>query len=178
MSYLSYLNLVSYHRCIHLISDIGMVSWTEPYDYSSRRGRKEPEILAAASVKRLFLQDMPYLVGGYCLHDSMTQISEEDKIITGSKISSGMQNRTSNQGSSGSILSMADKYKYMRETFRKRLAFGEDSPPFLSSFVLFSPWAPKMHLLLFSYQVRIPKFIWVIIFIHLISAFVTSFMER
>lgn len=98
---------------------------SEPYDYSSRRGRKEPEVLAAASVKRLFLQNMPYLVGGYCLHHSLIWISEENKIAVGSNISAGIQNRASSHVSSRSILSMTDKYKYMRETFRKRLAFGK-----------------------------------------------------
>ncbi|KAF2322266.1 hypothetical protein GH714_009861 [Hevea brasiliensis] len=37
---------------------------TEPYNYFGRRGRKEPEALAAASLKRLFVENQPYLVGG------------------------------------------------------------------------------------------------------------------
>ncbi|KAK9668556.1 hypothetical protein RND81_13G068400 [Saponaria officinalis] len=90
----------------------------EPYDYSGRRGRKEPEILAAASIKRLYLENMPYLVGGFSRHGALTG-------IRGSKFSAEIQNRTSNLGVPQSILSMADKYKYMRETFRKRLAFGK-----------------------------------------------------
>ncbi|XP_074264191.1 histone-lysine N-methyltransferase ATX2-like [Silene latifolia] len=90
----------------------------EPYDYSGRRGRKEPEILAAASVKRLYLENKPYLVGGFSQHESLTD-------IIGSKFCVEIQNRISNQGGSQSILSMADKYEYMRKTFRKRLAFGK-----------------------------------------------------
>jgi len=129
-----------------------MLSWAEPYDHSSRRGRKEPEVVAAASVKRLFLQNMPYLVGGYCLQYSLTRISEVDNIVVGSKISSGIQNRTSNHGSSISILSMADKYKHMRETFRKRLAFGEDPVALLLPSLIFVPlpllpWPLKLTML-------------------------------
>ncbi|KMT11027.1 hypothetical protein BVRB_5g112470 [Beta vulgaris subsp. vulgaris] len=94
----------------------------EPYDYSARRGRKEP---AAASAKRLFLENMPHLVGCYYVHDSMSRTSEEDNVDTGSKFSSAIQSGSSNQEALPSILSMADKYRYMRETTRKRLAFGK-----------------------------------------------------
>ncbi|OMP03819.1 hypothetical protein COLO4_10182 [Corchorus olitorius] len=41
---------------------------TEPYNHFGRRGRKEPEALAAASLKRLFVENQPYLVGGCCQH--------------------------------------------------------------------------------------------------------------
>lgn len=94
----------------------------EPYDYSARRGRKEPEILAA---KRSFLQNMPHLVGCYYVHESMARIAAEDNVDTGSKFSSGIQTGSSNQEALPNILSMADKYRYMRETSRKRLAFGK-----------------------------------------------------
>ncbi|KAL2934052.1 Histone-lysine N-methyltransferase ATX2 [Bienertia sinuspersici] len=94
----------------------------EPYDYSSRRGRKEP---AAASAKRLFLENRPYLVGAYCLFDSSTQTSAKDKLIIGTKFSSAIRNGSSNDEALPSIFSMADKYRCMRETFRKRLAFGK-----------------------------------------------------
>ena len=40
----------------------------EPYSHFGRRGRKEPEALAAASLKRLFVENQPYLVGGCCQH--------------------------------------------------------------------------------------------------------------
>lgn len=94
----------------------------EPYDYSARRGRKEP---AAASAKRKFLENRPHLVGGYCLYESMTQNSAKDNVTIGAKFSSAIRNGSSNEEALPSILSMADKYRYMRETFRKRLAFGK-----------------------------------------------------
>ncbi|KAJ8422635.1 hypothetical protein Cgig2_028506 [Carnegiea gigantea] len=95
----------------------------EPYDYSARRGRKAPEVLAAAAAKRLFIENRPYLVGGFSQHDSLAHI--EDKGSIGSKFSSEVLNRTFNQDASQNILSMADKYKYMKETVKKRLTFGK-----------------------------------------------------
>ncbi|CAA0373926.1 Histone-lysine N-methyltransferase ATX1 [Arabidopsis thaliana] len=85
---------------------------TEPYNCFGRRGRKEPEALAAASSKRLFVENQPYVIGGYSRLEFSTY-----KSIHGSKVS--QMNTPSN------ILSMAEKYRYMRETYRKRLAFGK-----------------------------------------------------
>ncbi|CAK9270061.1 unnamed protein product [Sphagnum jensenii] len=39
---------------------------TEPYDAATRRGRREPEALAAALVKRLFVENLPVMVTGCC----------------------------------------------------------------------------------------------------------------
>ncbi|KAL1210181.1 histone H3-lysine(4) N-trimethyltransferase ATX1 [Cardamine amara subsp. amara] len=85
---------------------------TEPYNCKGRRGRKEPEALAAASSKRLFVENQPYVIGGYSRHDFSSY-----ECIHGSKLS--QMNIPSN------ILSMAEKYRYMKETYRKRLAFGK-----------------------------------------------------
>ncbi|CAH2038811.1 unnamed protein product [Thlaspi arvense] len=85
---------------------------TEPYNYLGRRGRKEPEALAGASSKRLFVENRPYIVGGYSRHDFSTY-----ERIYGSKVSQII--------TPSNILSMAEKYRYMKETYRKRLAFGK-----------------------------------------------------
>ncbi|KAF8108700.1 hypothetical protein N665_0104s0026 [Sinapis alba] len=85
---------------------------TEPYNFLGRRGRKEPEALAAASSKRLFVENQPYLIGGY----SRNEVSAYE-CIRGSKVS--QMNTPTN------IVSMAEKYKYMKETYRKRLTFGK-----------------------------------------------------
>ncbi|KAL5781988.1 hypothetical protein ACOSP7_007017 [Xanthoceras sorbifolium] len=92
---------------------------SEPYNYFGRRGRKEPEALAAASLKRLFVENQPYLVAGYCQHGLSGKTLPSIGVI-GSKFSFSIHKDAPNN-----ILSMADKYKYMRETFRKRLAFGK-----------------------------------------------------
>ncbi|ESQ36336.1 hypothetical protein EUTSA_v10006646mg [Eutrema salsugineum] len=85
---------------------------TEPYNYIGRRGRKEPEALAGASSKRLFVENQPYIVGGYSRHEFSTY-----ERINGSKVSQII--------TPSNILSMAEKYRYMKETYRKRLAFGK-----------------------------------------------------
>ncbi|KAI5417402.1 hypothetical protein KIW84_042126 [Lathyrus oleraceus] len=67
---------------------------SEPYDYSGRRSRKEPEVLAASSLKRLFVENQPYLVGGHCQHGLLNDVVD----------------------SADNILSVPEKYKYMKET--------------------------------------------------------------
>lgn len=98
---------------------------TEPYNHFGRRGRKEPEALAAASLKRLFVDNRPYLVGGYCQHESLGN-PLSSSALSGSKFSFRNQKiKASQLDAPKSILSMVEKYNYMRETFRKRLAFGK-----------------------------------------------------
>ncbi|OIW17292.1 hypothetical protein TanjilG_22404 [Lupinus angustifolius] len=98
---------------------------TEPYNYFGRRGRKEPEALAAASLKRSFVENQPYLVGGYCQHGSSNNIETSGRGVCAKFFCSQERLRTSLIDTSNNILSTAEKYKYMRETFRKRLAFGK-----------------------------------------------------
>lgn len=98
---------------------------TEPYNYFGRRGRKEPEALAAASLKRLFVENQPYVAGGYCQHEYLGNTQPSNR-VKGSKISFDLLGlKASWLGAPDNFLSMAEKYKYMRETFRKRLAFGK-----------------------------------------------------
>ncbi|KAJ8755248.1 hypothetical protein K2173_019046 [Erythroxylum novogranatense] len=98
---------------------------SEPYCQFGRRGRKEPEVLAAASLKRLFIENQPYLVGGFCKHDSSGGKLPSNG-VAGSRFSFNLQRFKACQlDSPDNILSMAEKYKYMREMFRKRLTFGK-----------------------------------------------------
>ncbi|KAM6566547.1 hypothetical protein CsatA_025675 [Cannabis sativa] len=97
---------------------------SEPYNYFGRRGRKEPEALAAASSKRLFVDNQPYLVSGHTQHGFGTNSLPSNGVV-GSKFSSLLRLKISQLETPNNILSMAEKYKYMRETFRKRLAFGK-----------------------------------------------------
>lgn len=96
----------------------------EPYNYSRRRGRKEPEALAAASSKRLFVENQPYLVGGYSQHKlSGRRLSFNETV---SKLSCSLQGLRAEQfDPADNVFSMAEKYKFMRKTFRRRLAFGK-----------------------------------------------------
>ncbi|KAK4742943.1 hypothetical protein SAY87_000944 [Trapa incisa] len=92
---------------------------TEPYNYFGRRGRKEPAALAAASLKRSFVENQPYLVSGYCQHELLGKEMTYNE-VTLSKYASSLQRLVPEN-----ISSMAEKYGFMRETFRKRLAFGK-----------------------------------------------------
>lgn len=94
--------------------------WSEPYDYFGRRGRKEPEALAAASLKRVYVENRPYLVGGFCQHDTVANINKNLML------------------DAESIVSMSEKYIYMRKTFRKRLAFGKQLLYIILYFVILS----------------------------------------
>ena len=97
----------------------------EPYNYFGRRGRKEPEALAAASLKRLFVENQPYLVGGYSQHESSGCTIASNGIIKSVFSSSLQRLKASRLSAPNNILSMAEKYQHMRQTFHKRLAFGK-----------------------------------------------------
>ncbi|KAK6145756.1 hypothetical protein DH2020_019625 [Rehmannia glutinosa] len=97
---------------------------TEPCNFSKRRGRNDLEISGASS-KRLYVENQPYLIGGCspCLPLWNKTSSNE---FGGSKYSVHLQKLQMSQlDASGKILSLADKYNHMRDTFRKRLAFGK-----------------------------------------------------
>lgn len=97
---------------------------TEPYNSLKRRGRNEPEVLAAASSKRLYLENNPYLVGGYSPH--MPFWNKSSSALDCSKYSVDLQKLQMHQlDPSSEMLLVSDKYKFMRDTFRKRLAFGK-----------------------------------------------------
>ncbi|CAN4120946.1 unnamed protein product [Withania somnifera] len=97
---------------------------SEPYNYFGRRGRKEPEVLTAASLKRLYVENRPYLVGGHSQHDQSSDPLSSS--VADSRYTVDLQKlRCSQLDMSRSILSMVEKYNYMKETFRKRLAFGK-----------------------------------------------------
>nr|CAD1831618.1 unnamed protein product [Ananas comosus var. bracteatus] len=91
---------------------------SEPYSYFGRRGQKQPQDLAAASLKRLFVENRPYLVGGY----------RQNNVGCSSSTNESLHNSGSSdtpQQETGNISSMAEKYRNMKATFRKRLAFGK-----------------------------------------------------
>ncbi|TYJ14937.1 hypothetical protein E1A91_A10G152000v1 [Gossypium mustelinum] len=98
---------------------------TEPYSHFGRRGRKEPEALAAASLKRLFVENQPYLVGGCCQH-GMSGSTVPNNRVSGIKFSFSLNKLKAPQlDAPNNILPVAEKYDYMKQTFRKRLAFGK-----------------------------------------------------
>lgn len=95
----------------------------EPYSYFGRRGRKEPEVLTAASLKRLYVENRPYLVGGHSQHDQSSDTLSSSS--AGSRHTLDLQKLRCSQLTSRSIISMVEKYNHMKETLGKRLAFGK-----------------------------------------------------
>lgn len=93
-----------------IVNNIETISLTfvEPYNYLGRRGRKEPQACGTISLKRLYVEDRPYLVRGFSQHESLTKVV------------------SSQCDTSRTLFSMAEKYSYMKKTFRKRLAFGKN----------------------------------------------------
>ncbi|ERN13661.1 histone-lysine N-methyltransferase TRX1 [Amborella trichopoda] len=100
---------------------------SEPFDLIRRRGRKEPEALAAASVKRLYVENRPYLISGYRQNGSIGYVPSHNEQLPGSCSQSFQQLKKPQLGSPKSFISMSDKYEYMRATFRRRLAFGKSA---------------------------------------------------
>lgn len=96
---------------------------TEPYNFARRRGQKEPQVLAAASTKRLYVENQPYLVTGYCQNGIVSGISSNRSMQT--ICSSGDQRLKSQPELSVKVSSMSEKYENMKSSFRTRLAFGK-----------------------------------------------------
>ncbi|KAG8369538.1 hypothetical protein BUALT_Bualt14G0023900 [Buddleja alternifolia] len=97
---------------------------TEPYNVLRRRGKNT---LAAACSKRLYVENKPYLVGGCSPHMPLWNNASSDT-LNRSKYSVELQMLQISQFyPCGKILSVADKYNFMRHTFRKRLAFGKSA---------------------------------------------------
>ncbi|KAG8060907.1 hypothetical protein GUJ93_ZPchr0002g25677 [Zizania palustris] len=91
---------------------------TEPYSFHGRRGQKQPQVMATASVKRLYVENSPYIVSGYSKNRVGYDASSEQIQSIGSV-------DVAQQEAIGNVSSMAEKYKSMKATFRRRLAFGK-----------------------------------------------------
>ncbi|CAM0950725.1 unnamed protein product [Alopecurus aequalis] len=91
---------------------------TEPYNFHRRRGQQQPQATATASVKRLYVENMPYIVSGYRQNKVGCDTSCEPIQAVGA-LDAASQEATVN------VSSMVGKYKSMKATFRRRLAFGK-----------------------------------------------------
>jgi hypothetical protein len=74
--------------------------------------------MATASLKRLYVENRPYVVSGYCQNRVGNQTSSES-------LQSVVLSDAALQEAFGSVSSMIEKYTNMKATFRKRLTFGE-----------------------------------------------------
>lgn len=117
----------------------------EPYNHSERRGRKQPE---TASIKRLFVENRPYLVSGCCRNGPWAdmhlnaQPGLKGSCVRGTSLPvlASAHQYSSMPQADGSRSFMSDKYEHMRATFRKRLAFGKSG---IHGFGIFAKLAHK-----------------------------------
>uniref|UniRef100_A0A0D9XB32 Histone-lysine N-methyltransferase n=1 Tax=Leersia perrieri TaxID=77586 RepID=A0A0D9XB32_9ORYZ len=91
---------------------------TEPYNFHGRRGQKQPQVMATASVKRLYVENRPYIVSGFCQNKVGYDATSEPIQSVGSL-------DVAHHEAVGSVSSMVEKYRSMKATFRRRLAFGK-----------------------------------------------------
>ncbi|XP_047981760.1 histone-lysine N-methyltransferase ATX2-like isoform X2 [Salvia hispanica] len=95
---------------------------TEIYDYRKKRAKNGQD---GPSSKRLYVENVPHIPGGFSHHMPLwnkTSSSEPG----GSKHSVDLLELRSLQlKSSREFLSVADKYNHMKETYRRRLAYGK-----------------------------------------------------
>ncbi|KAH6778423.1 trithorax-like protein 2 [Perilla frutescens var. hirtella] len=96
----------------------------EIYDWRKNRGNNGLDVPGPSS-KRLYVENVPHLPGGFSHHLSLGNKMSSTKHV-GSKHSVDLQKlRILQLEPAGEILSVADKYNNMRQTFRKRLGFGK-----------------------------------------------------
>ncbi len=107
---------------------------TEPYDAARRRGRREPEALAAALVKRLFVENLPVMVTGCC--QKVPEGKEKFKVWSWNleSIKSGSSSTVTTlldaqraQQSDDVVLSVSEKFENMRTSMYRRLTFGKSA---------------------------------------------------
>ncbi|KAL6863720.1 hypothetical protein ACP4OV_016623 [Aristida adscensionis] len=91
---------------------------TEPYNFHRRRGQKQPQVMATASLKRLYVENRPYIVSGYCQNRIGNHTCSEP-------IQPVVSLDAVQQEAFGNVSSMVEKYTSMKATFRKRLTFGK-----------------------------------------------------
>ncbi|XP_020591752.1 histone-lysine N-methyltransferase TRX1-like [Phalaenopsis equestris] len=109
--------------CYVPLSNLSGCARTEPYNISRRGGQKTPQIFAATSNKRLYVENRPYLVTGYCQNGIASAILSNKSMQT--NCSSRNQRSISQPETSVKVSSMSEKYENMKSTFRIRLAFGK-----------------------------------------------------
>ena len=106
---------------------------SEPYNAAARRGRREPEALAAALAKRLFVENLPHRVTGCRQNRPPKEIVPR----TGGSLWSLHWEATKEGGpsgpttlqttKSGEVLLMSEKFRKMRSSLNQRLVFGKSA---------------------------------------------------
>jgi hypothetical protein len=115
---------------------------TEPYNAAARRGRREPEALAAALAKRLFVENLPYVVSG-CQHGPPKRPTsprggslwswhwETQKagppLTPTVDLPISISSPADSEDVGEVVLSMSEKFRHMRSSVNQRLTFGKSA---------------------------------------------------
>lgn len=105
---------------------------SEPYHAAARRGRREPEALAAALRKRLFVENLPYRVTG-CRQNPPTGGSQKGSLWSmhweSSKgpVDLAALPTPTKSAEEIEVLSMSDKFRRMKSSLSQRLVFGKSA---------------------------------------------------
>ncbi|XP_057779288.1 histone-lysine N-methyltransferase ATX2-like [Salvia miltiorrhiza] len=97
-------------------------SRTEIYDYTKKRANNGQD---GPSSKRLYVENVPHIPGGFSRHMSLWNKMCSNEPGTSKHSVDLLKLRSLQLQPSGEILSVADKYNYMRQTYRRRLAYGK-----------------------------------------------------
>lgn len=111
---------------------------SEPYHAAARRGRREPEALAAALAKRLFVENLPYRVSGCrqnpplktagCSNGASMWSLHWEGVSKGPLDAAAPTTLTPTKSAEDvEILSMSDKFRRMKSTLGQRLVFGKSA---------------------------------------------------
>ena len=108
-----------------------------PFNHACRRGQREPDAVAAALAKRLFVAKTPYIIAGPCRHDphqmpmAHTLATEApflvDKANSGHKL-------TDSGRSQAAAKTQTQRFKEMQQTVGRRLTCGKSAIHGLGAF--------------------------------------------
>ncbi|KAL1561344.1 histone-lysine N-methyltransferase ATX2-like [Salvia divinorum] len=95
---------------------------TEIYDYRKKRAKNGQD---GPSSKRLYVENVPHIPGGFSHHMPLWNGTASNEPGSSKHSVDLLELRALQLKPSREILSVADKYNYMRETYRRRLAYGK-----------------------------------------------------
>ena len=107
-----------------------------PFNHACRRGQREPDAIAAALAKRLFVAKTPYLIGAARQHQqqqvpsSQTHLTEEPFLVA----STGCEQCTLPSKCQSAAKTQTQRFKEMQETVGRRLTCGKSAIHGLGAF--------------------------------------------
>ena len=105
-----------------------------PYNHACRRGQQEPDAIAAALAKRLFVSKTPYLLGAARHHSRsslpVTRAHADEQPFSGQQSSTG-QDLSDGQSQ---VKTQTERFKEMQQTVASRLTCGKSAIHGLGAF--------------------------------------------